>query len=87
VYQKAHYAASEISKIPGFELQNTNEFFKEFVVSCPTQPEIINKKLIEKNILGGLDISHLQQNSMLICVTEMNTKDDIDALVTSLKDL
>ena len=86
-YQKAHYAASEISKIPGFELQNTNEFFKEFVVSCPTQPEIINKKLIEKNILGGLDISHLQQNSMLICVTEMNTKDDIDALVTSLKDL
>ena len=86
-YQKAHYAASEISKIPGFDVQNTNEFFKEFVVSCPTQPKIINKKLIEKNILGGLDISHLQQNSMLICVTEMNTKDDIDALVTSLKDL
>ena len=86
-YQKAHYAASEIAMLPGFQVQNQNEFFKEFVISCPIKPEVINKKLIAQNILGGLDISHLQQNSMLLCVTEMNTKNDIDALVMALKDL
>ena len=86
-YQKAHYAASEIAMLPGFQVQNQNEFFKEFVISCPIKPEAINKKLIAQNILGGLDISHLQQNSMLLCVTEMNTKNDIDALVMALKDL
>ena len=73
--------------LPGFQVQNQNEFFKEFVISCPIKPEVINKKLIAQNILGGLDISHLQQNSMLLCVTEMNTKNDIDALVMALKDL
>jgi len=86
-YQKAHYAASEINKLPGFKVKNTNEFFKEFVVSCPIPPSTINQKLMQNNILGGLDISNTQENSMLFCVTEMNTKEEIDTLINSLKDL
>ena len=86
-YQKAHYAASEINKLPGFKVKNTNEFFKEFVVSCPIPPSTINQKLMQNNILGGLDISNTQENSMSFCVTEMNTKEEIDTLINSLKDL
>jgi glycine cleavage system pyridoxal-binding protein P len=35
-------------------------------------------------MIGGLDISHLMDNSMLFCVTEVNTKQDIDRLVEIL---
>ncbi len=34
-YQKAHYAASLIGKIPGFLVTNSGPFFHEFTVKCP----------------------------------------------------
>ena len=96
-YQKAHYAAAQIAGLPGYSLSNTNNgagtFFQEFVVHCPAPPAEINRKLMEKNILGGLDISVPSYdggagvgsaNPMLLCVTEMNTRQDIDTLVTAL---
>ena len=48
------------------------------------QPAKINKKLMELNILGGLDVNEKIPNGMLLCVTEMNSKEDIDALVAAL---
>ena len=96
-YQKAHYTASQIAALPGYSLAAGNDgagaFFQEFVVQCPAPPAEINRKLMEKNILGGLDLtvspydegtSGESQNPMLLCVTEMNTRKDIDALVTAL---
>lgn len=86
-YQKSHYAAAEIGKLPKFSIQNKHDFFKEFVIECPISPQDINQKLMENNILGGLDISHLKNNGMLLCVTEMNSKSDIDQLLNSLKEI
>ena len=86
-YHKSHYAASLIAKIPGYSLPIQGTFFQEFVVQSPKPPAQINAGLLERGILGGLDISDQIPNGMLICVTEMNTRDDIEALAQALNEL
>ena len=83
-YHKAHYAASAIAGLDGYSLPQSGEFFQEFVVRCPETPAKINRRLMERNILGGLDVSDRFDNGMLLCVTEMNSREDIDALVDAL---
>ena len=84
-YHKAHYAASRIAQLPGYSLPITGTFFQEFVVRCPVPPAAVNQRLLDHNILGGLDVSESIPNGMLICVTEMNSRVDIDALVNALE--
>jgi len=86
-YHKAHYAAAHIGQLPGYSLPMNGPFFQEFVVQCPASPAEINKKLMDRNILGGLDVSEKIPNGMLLCVTEMNSKEDIDALVAALSEI
>ena len=88
-YHKAHYAASLINNIPGYSLLSfgTGTFFREFVIQCPRPPAEINELLLKRKIIGGLDISEQVERGLLICVTEMNTKDDIDALAKALTDV
>ncbi|MBI1281239.1 MAG: aminomethyl-transferring glycine dehydrogenase subunit GcvPA [Anaerolineaceae bacterium] len=89
-YHKAHYAAKQIAEVKGFTVDTSKPFFHEFVVKCPKPVAEINDKLIEKGIIGGydlgLDYPHLKDN-MLVCVTETNSKDEIDALVEALKEV
>ncbi len=89
-YHKAHYAANSIDKISGYQVNRDKPFFNEFVVKCPRPIAEINEALIEDGIVGGYDLGkdypHLA-NHMLLCVTEMNGKDEIDALVKMLEGL
>ena len=85
-YHKAHYAAAEIGKLPGFSMPLDVPFFQEFVVQCPAPPAEINKKLMDRNILGGLDLGRQIPNGMLLCVTEMSSRKDIDSLVAALSE-
>ncbi|HEY73991.1 MAG: glycine dehydrogenase (aminomethyl-transferring) [Anaerolineaceae bacterium 4572_32.2] len=87
-YHKAHYAQQRIGEINGFSLLDDKPFFKEFVVRCPEPVQRINDYLLDEwDIIGGydlgLDYAHLQDH-MLLCVTEMNSRDEIDALVEAL---
>ena len=83
-YHKAHYAAARISQLKGYSPVFQQPFFKEFVVRCPIAPSQINEALFQNGIIGGLDISHMIDNGMLLCVTEMNTKQEIDRLTEIL---
>jgi glycine dehydrogenase subunit 1 len=83
-YHKAHYAAEKISKLKRYSLVFPEPFFKEFAIRCPVAPSRINRALLKERIIGGLDISHVIDHGMLLCVTEMNTKEDIDKLVEIL---
>ena len=85
-YHKSHYAATKIAELPGYSLPIDSPFFQEFVIQCPVAPTDINKKLMEENILGGLDVSEQIQNGMLLCVTEMSSQDDITALVAAFSE-
>ncbi len=86
-YHKAHYAASRIAGLPGYSLPVSGTFFQEFVVQCPVAPAEVNRRLLERNILGGLDVSDAVPNGMLLCVTEMCSRQDIDALVDALGEI
>jgi len=86
-YHKAHYAAARISQLKGYSLISQQPFFKEFAVRCPVAPRQINEALLKKGIIGGLDISDIVDNSILFCVTEVNTRQEIDRLVKVLEAL
>ncbi|NSW51841.1 MAG: aminomethyl-transferring glycine dehydrogenase subunit GcvPA [Anaerolineae bacterium] len=88
-YQKAHYAARQISQIPGYKVDTDELFFHEFVVSCPSPVREINEHLLSHQILGGLDLSSLYpdlKNPMLLAVTESNDKTQIDYLCEVLSE-
>jgi glycine dehydrogenase subunit 1 len=89
-YHKAHYAADSIAKLDGYELWSNEAFFNEFVVRCPQPVAEVNAHLLEHQILGGYDLGRQYpelEDHMLIAVTEMNTKYDIDALVDVLAEV
>jgi len=83
-YHKAHYAADAIGKLKGYSLVFQQPFFREFVMRCPTAPRRINEVLFKERIIGGLGLSHMIDNGMLFCVTEVNTRQNIDRLVEVL---
>ena len=86
-YHKAHYAAQEINRLDGYSVDMSKPFFNEFVVACPRPVARINEALLEEGMIGGYDLGqhyfHLQDH-MLVCVTEINAKDEIDRLVEVL---
>jgi glycine dehydrogenase subunit 1 len=90
-YHKAHYAASRIAAAPGYSLASPDEFFNEFVVRCPVPVADINDHLLEHGILGGYDLGEAygptMKNHMLVAVTEMNHRDDIDLLADTLVEI
>jgi len=89
-YQKAHYAADQISKLPGFEVWSDQSFFNEFLIKCPQTAQEINDRLIEHNLLAGYAVGKDypgMENYLLIAVTEINTKEDIDWLVAGLEEV
>jgi glycine dehydrogenase subunit 1 len=79
---KAHYAAEKISSVKGFDLLYPGEFFHEFVTACPHDAASLERHLLERDILGGLPVA----GGILWCVTEMNTKEQIDRLAEALKE-
>ena len=89
-YQKAHYAAEKIAGIPGYTLSFDAPFFHEFSIGCPRPVAEINAALLEHGFLGGYDLAQdypALRDSMLLAVTEMNTKDEIDALADVLAEV
>jgi glycine dehydrogenase subunit 1 len=90
-YQKAHYAAEQIAKLPGFELAFPDTpFFHEFVVKTPKPVNEINLHLENHWILGGYDLSQdypEMENQMLIAVTEKISREDIDDFVAALAEV
>jgi len=89
-YQRAHYAADQLGKIKGYGLQFPAPFFHEFVLRCPQPAAEINEHLLEHGILGGYDLGQdypALNNLLLIAVTEMNSKEEIDALVEVLSEV
>jgi len=91
ILQKSHYAMKRISEINGIKIRFSSSHFKEFVVDfSDTGKDIktINQILLKNNIFGGKDLSGEMpglNNCALYCVTEVITKDDIDTLVSVLK--
>ena len=64
--------------------------FNEFVVKCPIDPKKINKKLLQRNIQGGLILKDQYpelKNCVLFSVSEIHTDEQIDTLVSALMEV
>ncbi|HEX9374251.1 MAG TPA: aminomethyl-transferring glycine dehydrogenase subunit GcvPA [Roseiflexaceae bacterium] len=86
-YHRAHYAAARIAQLQGFAVEDRGPFFKELVVRCPRPVAEINAALRERGIVGGYDLAQdypALGDAMLLCVTEMNSRAEIDELVEAL---
>ena len=87
--QKAAYAAERISELQDFALTFNSPKFNEFVVTAPKSASELLDKLSNKNgIIGGIALSRYYENrpnDFLMCVTETNTKEQIDRFIEALK--
>jgi glycine dehydrogenase subunit 1 len=89
-YHRAHFAASEINQLENYDVISRGLFFNEFVVQCPKPVAEINEILLEKGILGGYNLEKdypSAKNQMLVCVTELNDRTQIDRLITALSEI
>lgn len=89
-YHKAHYAAEQLSKLPGMGLCFSAPFFHEFSLCLNRPVEEVNAHLLEHGILGGYDLGQdypALKDHMLIAVTEMNTREEIDTLIDVLAEV
>ncbi|NPA30791.1 MAG: aminomethyl-transferring glycine dehydrogenase subunit GcvPA [Chloroflexi bacterium] len=90
-YHKAHYAAQRLAGLEGYELAFPEApFFNEFTLKTPLPVAEINRRLLDYGIFGGYDLSQdfpSLDRHMLVAVTEMNTKDEIDLLAAALDEI
>jgi glycine dehydrogenase subunit 1 len=88
--QKAHYAFRQITALPGYEAAFSSPFFDEFVIKAPVSTEALQQLFAQAGIIGGYALGERypdMQNSMLFCVTETRTKEDIDRLIAALQEV
>jgi glycine dehydrogenase subunit 1 len=87
--QKAAYAARTIAKLNGYTFPFSGPYFNEFVVRAPGKAvDLLARLGKEKGIDGGIALSRFmpdRPNDFLVCVTETNSRAQIDALVEGLK--
>lgn len=79
--QKAHYAQRKLEEY-GIPLSFPDApFFNEFAIQLRRPTAQVNQYLLEQGILGGYDLGNVERaldHHMLVAVTEMRTKEEID---------
>lgn len=86
--EHANYAKQQFIK-KGFEVLDGTSF-NEFVVKFDKPIQQVNEELVKYNIIGGFDLGVVSddfKNHMLIAVTELRTKDEIDTFVEKAGEL
>ncbi|MCR4429309.1 MAG: aminomethyl-transferring glycine dehydrogenase subunit GcvPA [Caldiserica bacterium] len=88
-FHKAHYLARNIQSIDGFKLRFTGEFFNEFLVTCPGDPQDLLNFLYDRSILGGIPAGKYFKElskELLVSVTEVNSRESLDEFAKALEE-
>ncbi|MFH1829678.1 MAG: aminomethyl-transferring glycine dehydrogenase subunit GcvPA [Pseudomonadota bacterium] len=78
---KAAYAKEKLSSIKGISIPFDAPTFNEFVIQTTKPASEMLAKLSEKGILGGVNLGKWypdMKNCILVCTTELNTREEID---------
>ena len=84
--QKAHYAKKVLSE-KGFEIAFNGPSFNEFIINLGKPVKQVNQNLLKEGIIGGFDLGRYYPKlagHMLVAVTELRTKQEIDQFVKEL---
>ncbi|MDD4291569.1 MAG: aminomethyl-transferring glycine dehydrogenase subunit GcvPA [Clostridia bacterium] len=81
---KAHYFMERLTAIDGFTLKYKGEFFHEFVTECKLNVAKLNKRLLKEGCLGGLE---LDERTLLWCVTEKPSIEQLDTVIKVIKEV
>ena len=87
-FENANYAKNQF-KEAGFEVSEAPSY-NEFVVKFDQPISEINKALVDEGFIGGFDLGEASSdftNHMLVAVTELRTKDEIDSFVKKAGEL
>lgn len=91
-HAKACQLADMLAGVPGVEVLN-DSFFNEFTVKLSKPANEVVNALADQNILGGVPVSRLLpdradlSHMMLIAATECTSDEDMNALVSALKEV
>lgn len=90
-FHKAHYLADRLVSLPGVELVFRRPFFNEFAVRLPRSADDVQRRLLEQGFLFGANLARLcpgrpeLANAVLVAVTEVRTRVEIDRLAQALE--
>lgn len=87
--QKSRYLKAQLEE-KDISVTTKGAFFNEFVIKLNDDITKINKKLLDKGIIGGFDLGIIYpelKNHMLVAVTEIRTKEEIDTFVKELGEI
>jgi glycine dehydrogenase subunit 1 len=87
--RKTHYAAEQLTRIPGVGLRFNTAFFKEFTLTVPGNVEDVLAKLRDRGYFAGLPLGRWYpelENCLSVAVTEQRTKAEIDGLAAALRE-
>lgn len=87
-FHKAHYLKNQLTAIAGVEAAFQKPFFNEFVVRLPKAASTVQEALINEGFVFGLDLGRFYDNmsdTVLLNVTEMRTKAEIDLVCEKLE--
>jgi glycine dehydrogenase subunit 1 len=85
---RAQYAKTKLAEIQGVKVAFDAPTFNEFVIELPKTADDVLHVLADDMMYGGIGLSRWYQgmdNHILVCVTEMNTKKEIDLLCDKIR--
>jgi len=85
--RKAAYAREKLAKVKGCALRFSGPTFNEFVLQVKRKPGDVLKGLLKKQIIGGLELGRFYpelKDCLLVCATEQNSREEIDALAKAM---
>ena len=86
--RKSHYAAEQLTKVPGVSLRFKTPFAKEFALKVPGDAKSLLAELRGAGYHAGLPLGRWYRqfaDCVTVAVTEQRTKAEIDGLVAALK--
>ena len=81
--QTAHYMKESL-KAAGYAVIDEGPMFNEFVVDFGVDADDVSRHLLDHGIIGGLPLGTYEaerRTQMLVCATELRTKEEIDQFV------
>ena len=83
------YLRKELEGLPGYSAAFSAPGFNEFTVKCPVPAAKVVESCLTRGILPGLDLGRWfpeMADRLLIAVTEVKRKADVDRLINALKE-